>query len=897
MAWNSVSSKSLAPGVDVKAAKISVGAPVSYSPTLMHGDRGYHDGWDIVKAYKEGVARVTWVYRSIDVIASNQASLPMILRKDNNPFGEVVYDNPLLEIFNNTANGGENAWAFRYRLSSQLLMSTRGVFVEIVRNRAGVPIAMHLLPPQNTAPIPDVKNFVKGFEVSINAMEKRTLKPSDVIWIRRPHPLDPYLSMTPMEAAGVAIEQEVLAKMYNRNFLINDGRPGGLLVLRSEISDEDKEELRSRFRGNIGRAGAVGVISADDGADFVDTAASPRDAAYTQMRTITKEEILAAFGVPESIIGNSSGRCLHQDELVRLSSGERVPAIKLADSSFKLFTSTSDGHVEVDAWATFEQFEPTFKVTTESGRTLMTNGKHPLYAGRYVTTKDMKWRSSNGPGILDVDWTPVSSLTTDHVVAVPTFIDSPGSEDGLTPDEGFILGALVGDGTMTGKGKPLGLCSPESEFTDRFVSTVERYGDEVVKTEGSSKRCDFFRIKAHPDNRSGSGRGAVNSVKTRILLRRTGLEGTTSKTKFVPEQIFMSDVETIKAFLEGYFAADGHVGKQHIEASSVSRALVADLQELLLRIGVCSRVSEPYDPMPSELVSNPSTAWRLSISGYSDISIFCDTLTLPGKPYDNLDVHNTKNRTWRTRDLNPDLRWEKIRKIEPLGEAQTIGISVPEHHTYLSTFFEHNTFSNAMEEGKVFWMETMSPHLNLIARSFDALDESYFIDFDTSRVPILILSKQEAERHYLTEFQQGLISVNEYRDASSRKKVESELSDALLANPNLTPIANTEKPMPSAEAAPGIPGAPGAGGEQFVGEPAAGGVQAGVPLDVQATDALQRQVTEFSPEQGAFVPFGSVQGTQQIEAPASAVPSELTEEDAKSLPLERRLKLLEDLLS
>lgn len=515
MAWNSVSSKSLAPGVDVKAAKISVGAPVSYSPTLMHGDRGYHDGWDIVKAYKEGVARVTWVYRSIDVIASNQASLPMVLRKDNNPFGEVVYDNPLLEIFNNTANGGENAWAFRYRLSSQLLMSTRGVFVEIVRNRAGVPIAMHLLPPQNTAPIPDVKNFVKGFEVSINAMEKRTLKPSDVIWIRRPHPLDPYLSMTPMEAAGVAIEQEVLAKMYNRNFLINDGRPGGLLVLRSEISDEDKEELRSRFRGNIGRAGAVGVISADDGADFVDTAASPRDAAYTQMRTITKEEILAAFGVPESIIGNSSGR----------------------------------------------------------------------------------------------------------------------------------------------------------------------------------------------------------------------------------------------------------------------------------------------------------------------------------------------------------------------------------------------TFSNAMEEGKVFWMETMSPHLNLIARSFDALDESYFIDFDTSRVPILILSKQEAERHYLTEFQQGLISVNEYRDASSRKKVESELSDALLANPNLTPIANTEKPMPSAEAAPGIPGAPGAGGEQFVGEPAAGGVQAGVPLDVQATDALQRQVTEFSPEQGAFVPFGSVQGTQQIEAPASAVPSELTEEDAKSLPLERRLKLLEDLLS
>jgi HK97 family phage portal protein len=521
MAWNSSSNKSLQSGIEEKRAQISVGAPVAYSPTIQGNNRGYHDGWDIVKTYKEAVAKVTWVYRSIDVIASNQASLPMILRKDNNPFGEIVTENPILKIFNNTANIGENAWAFRYRLSSQLLMSTRGVFVEIVRSRDGTPIAMHLLPPQNTSPIPDVKNFVKGFEVKINAMEKRVIKPSDVIWVRRPHPLDPYLSMTPMEAAGIAIEQETLAKLYNRNFLINDGRPGGLLVLRSEISEEDKDELRSRFRGNIGRAGAVGVISSDDGADFVDTAASPRDASYQQMRTITKEEILAAFGVPESIIGNSANR----------------------------------------------------------------------------------------------------------------------------------------------------------------------------------------------------------------------------------------------------------------------------------------------------------------------------------------------------------------------------------------------TFSNAMEEGKVFWMETMTPHLNLIARSFDAIDESYFVDFDTSNVPILILSKQEREKHYLSEFQQGLISTNEYRDASARKKVESELADSLLANPNLTPLANTEKPMqPEGEgqgmdAGAGMDPMANMGGGTPPAPRDAGFVETGVPLQQQATAALQEQVTEFSPEEGAFVPLGDVQGTQRIEAPASAVPSELDAEGEKSLPLEQRLTLLENLLS
>lgn len=527
MAWNTSSNKSLQAPQEQKKANISVGAPVAYSPTLQGNDRGYHDGWDIVKAYKEAVAKVTWVYRSIDVIASNQASLPMVLRKDNNPFGEVVHENPILNLFNNTANMGENAWAFRYRLSSQLLMSTRGVFVEIVKDRSGMPIALHLLPPQNTSPIPDVTKFVKGFEVQINAMERRTIRPENVIWIRRPHPLDPYLSMTPMESAGIAIEVENLSKIYNRNFLINDGRPGGLLVLRSEISEEDKDELRSRFRGNIGRAGAVGVISSDDGADFVDTAASPRDAAYTQMRTITKEEILAAFGVPESIIGNSSQR----------------------------------------------------------------------------------------------------------------------------------------------------------------------------------------------------------------------------------------------------------------------------------------------------------------------------------------------------------------------------------------------TFSNAMEEGKVFWMETMTPHLNLIARSFDKIDPTFFIDFDTSNVPILILSKQEREKHHLNEFQQGLISTNEYRESSGRKKVVSDLADSLLANPNLTPVANTEKAMqPEGGAQGGVPGmdqgvVPGMDDGAVPGMPPeqaaradVGGIETGVPLDVQASQATQQQVTEFSPEEGAFVPLGTVQGTQRIEEPASAVPSELDEEGEKSLPLEERLNLIDQLL-
>lgn len=305
MAWNSDSNKNL--GNRNTKSILNAGAPVAFD--MGKAGKPYRDGWDIERAYREGVQKVTWVFRCIDAISGNQARLPVILRKDNDQRGELTTNNkPLLEILNSKSNDGENSFAFRYRLSAQLLMSTRGAFIEKVRGRDGKIIALHLLPPQHTSPIPDPKKFVSGFEVDMRNGTKLTLKPEDVCWVRRPHPLDPYLSMTPMESAGIAIELENLAKIYNRNYLLNDGRPGGLLVVHSDMEDDDKLELKNRFQGNFSRVGSTTVLTSSDGVEYIDTSASPRDASYIQMRTIQKEEIFAAFGVPESVIGNSSGR-------------------------------------------------------------------------------------------------------------------------------------------------------------------------------------------------------------------------------------------------------------------------------------------------------------------------------------------------------------------------------------------------------------------------------------------------------------------------------------------------------------------------------------------------------------------------------------------------------------
>jgi HK97 family phage portal protein len=318
MKWN--------PTTSSKSLSTKAGTVYNGSAAVRRGTVAYRQEWDADRAVNEALDRVTWVFRCVDAIASNAARQEVIVREGNPWDGEIINsEQALYRIFNSKANNGESAIAFRYRLSAQLLLSRKGVFVQIVRSNRGEVLALYLLPPEQVEPIKDTDNLVSGWKLKtteiINGVVKNTeqeFSPEEVVWLRRPDPFDPYGALTPLKAAGLAIETDWLAKMYNRNFLLNDGRPGGMVVIKGDMMEEDKEELRARFSGGVARAGRISVIASEDGADFVDTAVTPRDAQYTESRQSTKDEILLAFGVPESVMANASGRTFDNAEVERL---------------------------------------------------------------------------------------------------------------------------------------------------------------------------------------------------------------------------------------------------------------------------------------------------------------------------------------------------------------------------------------------------------------------------------------------------------------------------------------------------------------------------------------------------------------------------------------------------
>jgi hypothetical protein len=439
-----------------------------------------------------------------------------------------------------------------------------------------------------------------------------------------------------------------------------------------------------------------------------------------------KIDVTVALGVPESLIGNASQRtyanadCLKANEYVRLANGERYQAKDLVGKTFDVLTTTPYEQIKrVEAYAHWNKVEPTYAVTTESGRRIMANDRHPLYAATYTAVRNVKRGSPGRPavgeepkvprgeaGVEVKGWTPIGELKPGDLVAVPT--ELPYEGDGpLTVEEAAVLGAIVGDGCSTGTA--ITLTSPLGPDVEAFTRAVETLGDSVRQYKTREGACDQWGVSG----------GVV-----RKLLEDNGLLGVKARDKHVPPAVFAARQEVQVAFLQALYAADGCAGvskpatyggrtsyaRAAITLVSISDDLVRDVQELLLRFGIGSRIIHQHSkgglPYMGDRIFE---SYHLICQNPDEVVRFCDMIGIPAKAEAVKRAREVaampgrqNRRTWRAKNLWPGLMWEKVKSIEPAGIDATVGLMVPDGHTYLGTYWEHNT------EYRNFWTITMS---------------------------------------------------------------------------------------------------------------------------------------------------------------------------------------------
>lgn len=203
---------------------------------------------------------------------------------------------------------------------------------------------------------------------------------------------------------------------------------------------------------------------------------------------------------------------------------------------------------------------PACKITTTLGQEIATALDHP-----FLTTEG---------------WKQAKDLTTKDMLAIPSNIQCKATAQEQLAE--FIMaGYFVGDGAvgLYGKSQNTGFTNQDEQIVQDFIHQAQVLGWAVV----AEKRKYHYRVRNGTRN-------------IRHWLQEKDVSGT-SYTKHVPEWVFRGTNEQIAAYIGAYFNCDGHINKRSsvredccLEFYSVSKQLLIDTQNLLIRLGIKSRL-------------------------------------------------------------------------------------------------------------------------------------------------------------------------------------------------------------------------------------------------------------------------------------------------------------------
>lgn len=342
----------------------------------------YNQEWNTDRAVKEGFETNPWIYRAVHVIACAVIARTVVLREDDPVEGQKIKMDAdptgLLRLMNVQANRWERAKVFRYRLIAQWLLSSRGVYIEIVRSKGGRIAMMNLIDPDQVEIIPTTVTNRFGhkyidplgsFRITTNDQSGPynwlprydpkadfSEQPNSVLWVRSPHPTLMFRGMSPAQAAGMSADLDRAARLYNRRFMDQDGRPGGILAVKGNVNPTTLEILEARFNGGPASVGRTTAISAD-AMDYVDTSNHPRDTQWSDTMDRMRREVAMVFGVPESVLGDASGRTFDNAdaEYEVFWAQTMLPLLEMLDDQMDILTGDYDDtlylrHDVSDVW-------------------------------------------------------------------------------------------------------------------------------------------------------------------------------------------------------------------------------------------------------------------------------------------------------------------------------------------------------------------------------------------------------------------------------------------------------------------------------------------------------------------------------------------------------------------
>jgi replicative DNA helicase len=371
--------------------------------------------------------------------------------------------------------------------------------------------------------------------------------------------------------------------------------------------------------------------------------------------------------------------------------------------------------------------QPCYRVQTQSGRVVEVTGHHPF---------------------LTVDgWTPLHDLSVGSSIGVPRVVPAFGSNEDWHIDHVRLLAYFIAEGGLT-RTSP-SFTNTDPVIIDDFRAIIERHFPVCALRQ---ERITY--MVAQP-KRPQTGRGWImppNPVT--VWLKALGLMGKLSKDKYFPDCVWTWSRAYLAEFLRVLMSCDGSIHEHNrevtIEFCVASQQLALDVFHAFTRFGLVAKYSQKNEAAWRVTITDtaslaryqeqigwigekasrgahwnwaitqrggnighpPVETWKLVQTAKEKTALSWIELarqsgeTVKTGKYGGYNPHRNRSlpqyRLARYAEVlddcdlrriaNPDLFWDKIVAITPIGDHQVYDLTVPDGANFIAQdVCVHNT--------------------------------------------------------------------------------------------------------------------------------------------------------------------------------------------------------------
>lgn len=250
-------------------------------------------------------------YRCLELVASNLASVPLTVLMN----GEARDDHDIARLWNDGAAGDSlSARVIRQTMFGKLEHVGES-FAFVDRGPTGDGKAQSITPLYDPVEVitgpgeRGIDEVILGFIVR-TAKGRVPLLPSEVLWLRYPHPLKRWAALAPWRAALYAVEVDGLARAWQRGEFENGARPSSLINLGDvpdEVYTRAVQMIRSRTEGPSNAGKSMIIRTQPNSTSTIKPTVehlslTPAEMSYLESRVANVDEVCMAFGVKPDLL-------------------------------------------------------------------------------------------------------------------------------------------------------------------------------------------------------------------------------------------------------------------------------------------------------------------------------------------------------------------------------------------------------------------------------------------------------------------------------------------------------------------------------------------------------------------------------------------------------------------